>query len=202
MKNPILLAIDTSGAKLQLALLIGDEIDVFTQDIARGHAEIIFDRIKTLLAKNDISYNQLTRIAVTVGPGSFTGLRVGISVARSLALALDIEVVGISNLLALSLGKTTKDFAIMIDARRGEAYVQEFKGANEPAGVARVQNFEQAKDQLEAAEIRIFSDPEIDIKLIAKFALNIKAKNYLPLPCYIRKADAKVQTKGLIEIRV
>jgi len=202
MKNPILLAIDTSGAKLQLALLINDEIDVYIEDIARGHAEIIFDRIKILLAKNNITYSQLTRIAVTIGPGSFTGLRVGISAARSLALALNIEVVGISNLLVLSLGKTIKDFAIMIDARRGEAYVQEFKGANEPAGVVRVQNFEQAKAQLEAAETRIFTDPVIDIKLMAKFTLNLKAKNYLPLPCYIRKADAKVQTKGLIEIRV
>ena len=69
-----------------------------------GQAERLFPALAELLARAGVAYADLTRIAVTTGPGSFTGLRIGLSAARGLGLALDIPVLGVPSLLALSLG--------------------------------------------------------------------------------------------------
>jgi tRNA threonylcarbamoyl adenosine modification protein YeaZ len=128
-----LLAIDTAAPRLQLALLRGDTVDVSVDEIAQGHAEILFDRIATLLARNGAAYADLTRIAVTTGPGSFTGLRIGLSAARGLGLALGIPVVGVPSLLAYSLAGPEDDFfVVLMDARRGEVYRKEFVRAGVP----------------------------------------------------------------------
>jgi tRNA threonylcarbamoyladenosine biosynthesis protein TsaB len=127
-----LLAIDTAAPRLQLALLKGQAVDISIDDIAQGHAEILFDRIAALLARNGVAYADLTRIAVTTGPGSFTGLRIGLSVARGLGLALGIPVVGVDSFTAQSLSiPENVEAVVLIDARRGEMYRHEFLG---PAG--------------------------------------------------------------------
>lgn len=124
-----LLAIDTAAPRLQLALLIGDTADTIVEDMAQGQAERIFPAIDELLARNNTVYADLTRIAVTTGPGSFTGLRIGLSAARGLGLALSIPVIGVPSLIALSLVAPEKtDVVVLIDARRGEMYRQEFFG--------------------------------------------------------------------------
>ena len=69
----------------------------------------------------------LARIAVTTGPGSFTGLRIGLSAARGIGLARAIPVVGVPSLLAISLSAPAgKPVSVLLDARRGEAYFQSF----------------------------------------------------------------------------
>ena len=68
-----------------------------------GQAERIFPAIAELLARNGATYADLTRVAVTTGPGSFTGVRIGLSAARGLGLALGIPVIGVPSLLAISL---------------------------------------------------------------------------------------------------
>ena len=80
-----LLAIDTAGPRLQLALRVDGAVDVSIDEIAQGHAEVLFPRIDALLARNGLTYADLERVAVTTGPGSFTGLRIGISAAPSSA---------------------------------------------------------------------------------------------------------------------
>lgn len=70
MLLPITLAIDTAAPRLQLALLLADgHCEVLVEDIAKGHAEILFNRINTLLARNGAGYDALARIATTTGPG-------------------------------------------------------------------------------------------------------------------------------------
>ena len=122
-----LLAIDTSGARLQLGLLHDSGVETAVEARERGHAEILFDRIATLLDAAGVAYSDLGRIAVITGPGSFSGLRIGLSAARGLGLALDIPVIGISTLEAVSLSAPSgHPFVVMMDARRGEMYRQEF----------------------------------------------------------------------------
>ena len=131
MSGP-LLAIDTAAPRLQLALLMDQHVDTLVEDMPQGQAERIFPAIDELLQRNGVTYAELGRIAVTTGPGSFTGLRIGLSAARGLGLALDISVVGIDTLTALSLIiPDGMEAVVLIDARRGEMYRHEFLG---PAG--------------------------------------------------------------------
>jgi tRNA threonylcarbamoyladenosine biosynthesis protein TsaB len=128
----VVLAIDTAAPRLQLALLAGDSVDVSIDEIAQGHAELLFGRIDTLLRRNNLGYPDLNRIVVTTGPGSFTGVRIGLSAARGFGLALGIPVLGIDSFTALSLSIPEKvEAVVLIDAKRGEMYRHEFLG---PAG--------------------------------------------------------------------
>jgi len=102
---------------------------------ARGHAEILFPMLGKVLAEAGLGYGDIDRFAVTTGPGSFTGVRVGLAAARGLALGRNRPVVGITTLEALAA--TAADIrtdlpagsrlAVAIDARRGELYGQIFE---------------------------------------------------------------------------
>ena len=141
--NDIVLIIDSSSLRLQLALVVGKKTDILCRDIAQdgkrmGHGEILFEQIAILLKRNNVSYQDLTKICVISGPGSFTGLRIGISATRSFSLALGVEVLAIPTLLALSLKELDKtDFNIIIDARRDEVFMQSFL----KAGQAKMSRF-------------------------------------------------------------
>jgi len=190
-----ILFIDTSGPKLQLALAGGGPTYVWVEDIARGHAEIIFDRLAGFLADNKTSYNDLRRIGVTTGPGSFTGLRIGISAARGLGLALKIPVIGVPNLLALSLGGPENPHAVILDAKRDQAYVQEFFAPGQPKSAPELLSLSQAGQFLPTGGFSLLKDPVLDIARVARFALDAKEGDFLPQPSYIRAADAKPQSK-------
>ena len=196
MKTPVLLAIDTAGPRLQLALLKGETCDTDIVEIARGHSEILFDRIGALLARNATSYADLTRLAVTVGPGSFTGLRIGLSAARGLALARDIPVVGVPTLLALSLtAPEGRPVTVAIDARRGEAYRQEFSAPGIPDGEPQAMPLDKAYADTAPT---LIDTPAIDIEAMARFAALAVPEDWPPVPVYVRAADAKPQSGARI----
>lgn len=190
-----ILFIDTSGPRLQLALAGDGSAIVRVEDIARGHAEILFDRLAGFLSANATSYKDLTRIGVTTGPGSFTGLRIGISAARGLALALDIPVIGVPNLLALSLCGPKNPHAVVVDARRGEAYVQEFSAPGQPKTRPRLMPLHQAEEFSSTDNFSLLKDPLLDIGRVARFALAASEADFPPIPSYVRAPDAKPQNK-------
>src|SRR3569623_2521878 len=100
-----------------------------------GQAERLFPALDELLHNAGLAYADLTRIATTTGPGAFTGLRIGLSAARGLGLALDIPVSGVPSLLAISLAAPTgAPVAVLLDARRDEAYFQSFAAPGVPLG--------------------------------------------------------------------
>ena len=100
---------------------------------ARGHAEILFPMLGRILDEAGLTYGDIDRFAATVGPGSFTGVRVGLAAARGLALGRGKPAVGVTTLEAIA-ATAARDFAlpvgariaVAIDARRGELYVQIF----------------------------------------------------------------------------
>ena len=99
-----------------------------TTAMERGHAEALMPLIEAVIDKTPGGFGALTRIAVAVGPGSFTGIRIGVSAARAIALARDLPVVGVSTLAAFAapwLGMQ-QIVAAAIDARHGNIYVQAF----------------------------------------------------------------------------
>ncbi|MCF1743970.1 tRNA (adenosine(37)-N6)-threonylcarbamoyltransferase complex dimerization subunit type 1 TsaB [Paradevosia shaoguanensis] len=194
---PALLAIDTAAPRLQLALLVGDACDTSIDEIAQGHAEILFDRIDKLLARNGIAYDDLDRIAVTTGPGSFTGLRIGLSAARGLGLALKVPVVGVPSLVGISLAAECRPVAVLLDARRGEAYFQLFSGPGIGVDEAAILPMDAARSRIPAGA-EIIESPFVDIARVARFAYGLDPAAYPPEAAYIRDADAKPQEKARV----
>jgi tRNA threonylcarbamoyl adenosine modification protein YeaZ len=198
MTHPITLAIDTAAPRLQLALLLADgRVDASIDEIASGHAELIFARIAALLARNGLDYPDLKRVVTTTGPGSFTGLRIGLSAARGIGLARKIPVVGVSSLLALSLtvdGPNT----VLLDARRGEAYFQTFAGPGQPLSRGELVPMMIAQAAI-VPGMALITSPFVDIALLARYGAMLDPAAHPPEPNYLRNADAKPQHKARIE---
>ena len=126
-----ILAITTSTPRFEAAFLDGEAIRVGGYDGEKAHAERMFAEIEAVLAGADRA--SLDAIACDVGPGSFTGIRVGLAAAKGIALALDIPLVPITSLetiaTAARLGGAEATIVAVLDARRGEIFVQRFDRA-------------------------------------------------------------------------
>lgn len=100
-----------------------------TRDLGRGHAEVLVDQIRQLLADAGLKTADISRVAVTIGPGSFTGQRVGLAVARTFAASMNVEAVGVGVLDALifeahSLDPSLAAYCAISDAKRDGAYIK------------------------------------------------------------------------------
>jgi len=128
-----LLAIETATEACSVALLRGDDLIDRSELAPRRHAELVLPMAESLLAEAGIRRQQLDAIAVGRGPGAFTGVRLAISVAQGLALALDIPVVPVSSLAALAMQAPRNGAAVLaaIDARREEIYAGTFQMGTE-----------------------------------------------------------------------
>jgi tRNA threonylcarbamoyl adenosine modification protein YeaZ len=129
----LILAIDTALSACSVAVFDTENDRVLagdSQPMVRGHAEALIPLVKRMMAAAGVAFAQLDRIAVTVGPGSFTGLRVGISAARGMALASGKPAIGLSTLAAFAAphvaGANDAVIAAAIDAAHGNVYVQVF----------------------------------------------------------------------------
>jgi tRNA threonylcarbamoyl adenosine modification protein YeaZ len=103
MRDPLILAFDTSAAHCAAALLCGDRCLVARhEDMTRGQAERLMPLLEELLTEAGATWRDLARIGVGIGPGNFTGVRIGVSTARGLALSLKIPAIGVSSLEAVA----------------------------------------------------------------------------------------------------
>ncbi len=121
-----LLAIDTSSEACAVGVVDGVRAVMRSETVGRGHAERLMGMIEAALRESDLKPADLDCIAVTVGPGSFTGLRVGIAAARGLALAIGRPAVGIGTLAihAEAARATAGSHSVLavLAAGRGELY--------------------------------------------------------------------------------
>jgi tRNA threonylcarbamoyladenosine biosynthesis protein TsaB len=131
--------LDTEGGRL-----IAQE----SQAMKRGHAEALMPLIARVIEQSGIAFTALDRIAVTTGPGSFTGLRVGLSAARGIALAANKPVVGLTTLTAYAapLVSESGEHPIIsaIDARHDHVYLQAVSGNGSSLIRPRVASIEEA----------------------------------------------------------
>ena len=120
----LLLALDTATPAVTVALHNGQRVVASSSTVdARRHGELLAPAIARVLAASGADRRDLSHIAVGVGPGPFTGLRVGVMTARTLGAALDVPVHGVCTLDVLAAAVTGLDaFAIATDARRKELY--------------------------------------------------------------------------------
>lgn len=128
----ITLAFDTCLAACSAAVVEDGRVLASRSDpMLRGHQERLAPLVAEVMAEAGLTFDRLDRVGVTVGPGSFTGLRVGLAFAKGLGEALSIPVVGVGLLEALAEPLTADApgtvFAVL-DAKRGQVYLQAFSG--------------------------------------------------------------------------
>ena len=218
------LAFDTCLAACSAALISGDPERCFHRFalIDRGHSETLFPMIKAVMEEAELGFDDLDLLAVTRGPGTFTGVRAGIAAARGFALACGVPVVSASSLEVMALvcrerlgpSECASGFLVAHDARRGELYVQLFntdaEAVSEPAlatpgeAVALVGELSLVAGSgasLVAAEAkRADADlraalPELvpDAAHLARLAMRRKPLDKPVSPLYLRAPDAKPQ---------
>jgi tRNA threonylcarbamoyladenosine biosynthesis protein TsaB len=121
-----ILAFDTATAATVVALADGEVALERRDDPPVGerprHTSRLMPLIAELLEEAGWGWDQLDRLAVGVGPGTFTGLRIGVATARALAQARELELVGVSTLESLSLNAEASSICAVLDARRGEVF--------------------------------------------------------------------------------
>lgn len=131
----IVLALDTAlGACSAAVVDDGRTLAARSEPMTRGHQERLAPLVAEVVAEAAVGFDRLDRVAVTRGPGSFTGLRVGLAFARSLALARGLPCVGAGTLEALAV-ETGGAVLAAISAPQGRLYVQRFE-AGAPAAEA------------------------------------------------------------------
>jgi tRNA threonylcarbamoyladenosine biosynthesis protein TsaB len=121
--NPLILAIDTTHECGSLALARGE--DLIEETLLRapgGFAHVIYEHLAQLLGRHGVTPAMVDCFAAASGPGSFTGVRVGLACVKGLAHALGKPVVAVSNLEALASFGSAPLRAVVLDARRGEVY--------------------------------------------------------------------------------
>ncbi len=202
----LVLALDTAlSAATAVVAADGAVLAVRQQPMARGHQEAIASLAEAAMADADVAFRDLDRIGVTVGPGSFTGLRVGLAFAKGAALAWRTPLVGLGTLEALAVGAPPRTVAA-IDAGRGQIYLQSFMG---PAGPPQQRPLAEALALVAALDPafivgsgatllseaapnarldpRAFPAPEA----LAALTVAAPAPDGPPQPLYLRAPDAK-----------
>lgn len=185
----------------------------------RGHAEAVMPLIARVMERAAIGFKQLDRIAVTVGPGSFTGLRVGIAAARGLALAAGKPAIGVSTLAGLAAPHIAANEATpvvaAIDARHDCVYLQVFGPDGRtrlapqlaPLGEAvrvalsspsrivgsAATRIAEAAPARDGAPVRIDPRRAPDIAWIARLGAAAAEREAPPKPLYLRAPDARPQ---------
>ncbi|MCC5966938.1 MAG: tRNA (adenosine(37)-N6)-threonylcarbamoyltransferase complex dimerization subunit type 1 TsaB [Natronohydrobacter sp.] len=124
--DALILGFDTSAAHCAAALLSGDAVLACAyEEMARGQAEALVPMLEQVLRAGGVVWGDLEALAVGVGPGNFTGIRIAVATARGLALALRRPALGVSVFKARAEG-LPRPLVVAEDARRGEIYLQGF----------------------------------------------------------------------------
>jgi len=222
-----ILAFDTCMAACSAAVRRGDsgEAQLFRvyERRERGHAEAIVPMILDVMAQAQLSFSELDRMAVTVGPGSFSGVRIGVATARGLALASGFPVAGATTLevmarqaIVAGLHGEARCLAIAHDARRGELYLELFDRRAVPLSEPMVVGIDDALNLLPHSGLVVAGSggpllakaamesgreletvlPELlpDAGQLAEMAGKMPLSTEPLRPLYLRAPDAKPQT--------
>jgi len=165
-KSLLILAIDTTSDSGSIALV--ESVNVIEEvllDSPDGFAHVLFGEIERLLGRHGLALDQLDGFASAAGPGSFTGVRVGLTAAKGLAEATGRKVVAVSNLQALASFGTHELRAVVIDARRGEVYAAVYDSALNLVRDELVIKYDAWLTTLPWGDIQF--NPEVDLEFIS-----------------------------------
>jgi tRNA threonylcarbamoyladenosine biosynthesis protein TsaB len=216
------LAIDTALAACSAAVFDstqGNTLAIETLPMTRGHAEALLPLVARVMDQAKTEFAELDRIVVTVGPGSFTGLRVGISAARAIALASSKPAVGVTTLAAFAAPHIASDdstpLAVVIDARHDHVYLQVFGRGGRSLVAPRIASIAEAVRTATSSPTRIVGSaaslvsaawpagepkPKLieeriapDITWVARLGVAATEAQGPPKPLYLRLPDAQPQ---------
>jgi tRNA threonylcarbamoyladenosine biosynthesis protein TsaB len=211
----LILAIDTALDACAAGVLdtgAGRLIARETQSMKRGHAEALMPLIGRVMAQAGVGFTALDRIAATTGPGSFTGLRVGLSAARGLALAAEKPVVGVTTLTAYAAPVVSANnqppVIAAIDARHDQVYFQVVSGDGGALISPRVAPIAEALAASRfgaphlvgnaaalladaAPPVQVDMLPAPDITWVAWLGAAVNPETAFARPYYLRAPDAK-----------
>jgi tRNA threonylcarbamoyladenosine biosynthesis protein TsaB len=216
----LILAIDTALDCCAAAVLDAGAGRIVAQEslaMKRGHAEALMPLIARVMKASGVAFADLDRIAATSGPGSFTGLRVGLSAARGIALAAGKPAVGVTTLIAYAAPVVTENgerpVISAIDARHDHVYFQVVAGDGSPLVRPRVAPIAEALEASRfgaphlvgnaakiladrwpsdaAPPIKVEALPAPDIAWVAWLGAAVNPENAPARPFYLRAPDAK-----------
>lgn len=220
----MVLGIDTALGACSVAITDGRETLAHESIVMNaGHAEALAPMAKRCFLAAEISPAQVERVGVTIGPGTFTGLRVGLALSRGMAVALECPVIGVTTFEALAYQahvehRGAQAFASVLDARRGEVYLQVFDSTLDaliPPSLVPIDEAVRALHEWAASHhgpIALMGSgtplvrdlwrqkPErlIDTKFlypdaryVARWSAEADVASHPPAPLYLRSPDAK-----------
>jgi tRNA threonylcarbamoyladenosine biosynthesis protein TsaB len=135
-----ILALEASAAACSVALWRAGSLAVHRfRPMARGHAEVLMPLAVEALTEADIGFGDVDAVAVTVGPGAFTGLRIALAAARGIALAAGIPVIGVTTFAAIAEAvpaaeRADRALLVLLDSKRGDLFAQLFAPDLSPIG--------------------------------------------------------------------
>lgn len=207
----MLLAFDTATAAVTVALHDGDRVVASSRTVdAMRHGELLAPAITAVLDEAGVVRQDVTAIAVGVGPGPFTGLRVGLVTARTLAAVLEIPVYGVCTLDVLAAeavdsGGVNEPFLVATDARRKEVYWAAYDGSGERLDGPHVSKPYQVATEgpVVGRGALLYPDsfpnpvgPELpDAGVLAAVVTEERAELLDPEPLYLRRPDAATPGK-------
>ncbi len=218
----LILAFDTTVAACSVAVWRdGEVLSAARETMAQGQAEALMPMIVAVMAKANVAYVDLDRIAVTVGPGSFTGVRVGLAAARGLGLAAGKPVIGVMTTEALAGAvpqeerKAGTQILAAVDTKRGDLYVQIFDAKLAELGAVQVMPAADLAAYVALGPVRAVGDAAAiavaalgprallsaadalpDPAGIAAIAATRPPVSGGPLPVYVRAPDAALPQHG------
>jgi tRNA threonylcarbamoyladenosine biosynthesis protein TsaB len=193
MRAMCVLAIDTALNACSVAMIEGERVLAqASEPMQRGHAERIAPMVHEVLTRAGAETSAISRIVVTTGPGSFTGVRVGLAFARAMALALGVPCVGISTLEALALEQGEGDLRGARIPAPGGAYAALYDNAaivSAPALVSETELLALCAAYPQALWAPPGGTP--DIVALARRGAGLDPALHAPNPLYLRAPDAK-----------
>ncbi|MGH6877974.1 MAG: tRNA (adenosine(37)-N6)-threonylcarbamoyltransferase complex dimerization subunit type 1 TsaB, partial [Rhizomicrobium sp.] len=228
-----ILAVDTALGACSAAILDGDAVRSHRfEQMDRGHAERLAPMVREAIEESGIPFAALDRLAVTVGPGTFTGQRIGYAFMRGMRLALDRPLIGVTTLAAMAKAAIARTgasgAAVLHDAKRGEVYVTAVVNGSTALPV-QIATFDEAvrtilgatsscREQLafagtagqraaercreEGRSVLITDILTPDALWVARLALTESVPETVPPPLYLRAPDARLPLPQISAIAI
>jgi tRNA threonylcarbamoyladenosine biosynthesis protein TsaB len=201
------LAVDTTAESGSIALVddtgLREEVAI---DAPQGFSQVLFGEMEALLKRQGVRLAEIELFAGASGPGSFTGVRVGLAAIKGLAEVLGRQVVAVSNLEALAEFGSGDARAVVIDARRGEVYAAVYDAAGNQIIPEAVLPLEKFREMLAGRDTEWISDlagkPRLLAAAIARIAIRRATRGHAQDPAvieanYVRRSDAELLWKEI-----